>query len=200
MLRVVEDVLRTGVLQLSGIQLAGRVASHLDASSWTQRVPCHPNFRLFVTLNPGNVGLYRASRNRLSKSLLSHFVPVLFKPIPPAHEMAIVESTLRGYGMNGATAASMAKSLVDIVRWARDTPSRSRFAAPVTIRDMLQVRRCTVNGIATVCAHVVRCGCLAGCWRGKPTDGRKLNDQEGVGRAKAARARGHSAAGNRCHR
>uniref|UniRef100_A0A1I8JC40 AAA_5 domain-containing protein n=1 Tax=Macrostomum lignano TaxID=282301 RepID=A0A1I8JC40_9PLAT len=126
-LRVLEDVLDTGMLQIRDSLIAGQS----DAENGCLCYRRHPNFRLFLCQN-SNVVVFGFDSLRFSKSLMSHFVRLTFSKLPDDD----VEKILKGRCSDGNT--QMADKLISIYRKFKDK-------LHVTLRDLLHAQDIIIN-------------------------------------------------------
>jgi hypothetical protein len=132
-LHVIEEVLESGFLRLSGSAIAGQPG--VVDTQFT--IPMHPNFRLFIAQNPANDVRYGTSRNVFSVSLLSHFVPVRYPSMSHLDLHTIVETKLQRSQFPQSTAAAHElMAIFKIVNCRVESERKLKHYA--TLRDLLQ--------------------------------------------------------------
>ncbi|CAH1795989.1 unnamed protein product [Owenia fusiformis] len=142
-LRVIEDLANSGVLQIRSNMLAGQT----DALSGCIQYRQHPNFRLFLTQNPPDDNAYRGTRNIFSESLLSHFKPVVFQTIPLYPDCyEIVKSTL----VEDTNTAHVLIALFEEVNEVRKRSEQNIVL--LTMRDLLHacaiIKQCSRSDVS----------------------------------------------------
>jgi midasin len=132
-LHVIEEVLESGFLRLSGSAIAGQPG--VVDTQFT--IPMHPNFRLFIAQNPANDARYGSTRSMFSVSLLSHFVPVRYPSMSNLDLHTIVETMLqRSQFPESMTAAHELLQIYHVVNvHVKSEPKLKHYA---TLRDLLQ--------------------------------------------------------------
>jgi midasin len=132
-LHVIEEVLESGFLRLSGSAIAGQPG--VVDTQFT--IPMHPNFRLFIAQNPANDARYGSTRSMFSVSLLSHFVPVRYPSMSNLDLHTIVETKLQWpqFPESMTAAHELMKVFNTVNAHVKLEPKLKHYA---TLRDLLQ--------------------------------------------------------------